>query len=85
MPETSGRPPIDQVLPGQQLHPLDERWTPLQTFALIKCLDEDGDVTWAFRTSEPFNLEELLGALVIQVETLKRRLAVHWDDGDSTS
>jgi hypothetical protein len=78
------RVPVDQVLPGHKLSPLDERWTPLQTFALVKCLDEDGEVAWAFRTSEPFNLEELLGALVVQVETLKRRLVRHWEDEDPT-
>jgi hypothetical protein len=38
--------PLEVVLPGQHFHPLDEGWTPLATFALIKCLDEDGDVAW---------------------------------------
>lgn len=76
------RRPIELVLPGQQLHPLGEGWTPLQTFALVKCLDEEGDVAWVFRTSEPFNLEELLGALTVQVEVLRRRLVRHWDVDD---
>lgn len=76
------RLPIEQVLPGHRLQPLDEGWTPLASFNLMKCLDEDGDVVWAFRTSEPFNLEELLGALVVQTETLKRKLVRHWDDHD---
>ncbi|MDP9418166.1 MAG: hypothetical protein M3P48_10140 [Actinomycetota bacterium] len=74
------RLPIESVLPGQRLHPLDEGWTALQTFALVKCLDDDGDVAWVFRTSEPFNLEELLGALTVQVEILKRALVRHWDE-----
>jgi len=76
------RLPIEQVLPGHRLHPMDEAWTPLASFNLIKCLDEDGDVTWSFRTSEPFNLEELLGALVVQTETLKRKLVRQWEDDD---
>ena len=64
------------------MHPLPEGWTPLASFVLVKCLDEDGDVAWSFRTSEPFNLEELLGALVVQAETLKRKLARQWEEGD---
>ena len=55
---------------------------PRQAFVLVKALDEDGEVAWAFRSSEPFNLEELLGALTLQVETLKRKLVRDWEDGD---
>jgi hypothetical protein len=73
---------IEEVLPGFTLHPLDDGWTPLQAFALIKSLDETGETAWSFRTSEPFNLEELLGALTVQVEILRHRLVRHWDDDD---
>jgi len=44
------RLPIDQVLPGFEIHPLDEGWTPLAAFVLVKSLDEDGDTAWSFRT-----------------------------------
>jgi hypothetical protein len=81
MPDDA-RSPIAHVLPDFQLHALDEGWTPLQAFVLVKALDSDGEVSWAFRTSEPFNLEELLGALTIQVETLKRKLVRQWEDED---
>ncbi|GAA4361680.1 hypothetical protein [Angustibacter luteus] len=77
---TEERQPIEQVLPGQTLHPLDEGEVPLFTFALIKCLDRDGDVTWSFRTSESANLEELLGAMTVQVDLLRRRLTAEWGD-----
>lgn len=60
------REPIERVLPGQKLHSLEPGWIPLATFALIKYLDEDGEVAWCFRTSESLNLEELLGALTSQ-------------------
>jgi hypothetical protein len=76
------RHPIEAVLPEFRLHPLSDGWMPLQDFVLVKALDEDGEVAWAFRTSEPFNLEELLGALTLQVETLKRKLVRDWEDGD---
>jgi hypothetical protein len=80
--EDDERLPIEEVLPGHRLHPMEDGWTPLASFNLIKCLDGDGDVVWAFRTSEPFNLEELLGALVVQAETLKRKLIQQWEDDD---
>lgn len=76
------RLPIEQVLSGHRLHPLDDGWTPLASFNLVKCLDGDGDVVWAFRTSEEFNLEELLGALVIQTELLKQKMLRAWDEDE---
>lgn len=74
------RVPLEQVLPGAGVHPLEAGWTPLQAFVLIKALDEDGDPTWAFRTTEPMNLEELLGALSVQEEVLRRRLVRLWEE-----
>ena len=41
---------------------------------------DEGATTWSFRTSESLNLEELLGALTVQVEILKGRLASEWDE-----
>jgi len=76
------RIPIEQVLPGFEVHPLDEGWTPLAAFVLVKSLDETGDAAWSFRTSEPLNLEELLGALTVQTEVLRRRLVRLWDNED---
>lgn len=77
------RKPINEVLPGFSLHPLSDGWTPLQAFVLIKSLDEAGEASWSFRTSEPFNLEELLGALTVQAEVLRNKLVAHWADDDS--
>ena len=79
------RLPIGQVLPDFKLHPLEPGWTPLQAFVLVKSLDEEGGTAWSFRTSEQFNLEELLGALVVQVETLKRKLTKSWENEDPDS
>lgn len=76
------RRPIGDVLPAFTLHPLDEGWTPLQAFVLIKSLDEAGESSWSFRTSEQLNLEELLGALIVQVEILKQELVDQWDDDE---
>jgi hypothetical protein len=79
------RQPIGQVLPDFKLHPLEPGWTPLQAFVLVKSLDDEGGTAWSFRTSEQFNLEELLGALVVQVETLKRKLTRSWENEDPDS
>ena len=76
------RRPIDEVLPGFKLHSLDDGWSPLQAFVLIKSFDEEGETVWAFRTSEEMNLEELLGALTVQAELLKRKLTHDWEDED---
>lgn len=69
------RIPIEDVLPGMGLHPLDDGGVPLSAFVLIKLLDADGDPQWSFRTTEPLNLEELLGALVVQVDLLKASIS----------
>ena len=49
----------------------------------MKALDEAGEASWSFRTSETFNLEELLGALTVQVEVLRNKLLHQWTDDDS--
>jgi hypothetical protein len=76
------RRPIEEVLPGQAIHPLPEGWTPMEAFVLIKCMDGGGDSAWNFRTTNPLNLEEWLGALTVQVETIKRKLVSDWEDED---
>ena len=75
--------PIGDVLPGFALSQLADGWAPLQAFVLIKALDESGDISWAFRTSAQFNLEELLGVLTIQCDVLRNKLVRDWDDEDS--
>ncbi|HKY15632.1 MAG TPA: hypothetical protein VJM33_11970 [Microthrixaceae bacterium] len=79
------RIPIEQVLPGFEIHSLDEGWTPLAAFVLVKALDENGDAAWSFRTSEQLNLEELLGALTVQTDVLRRKLERMWEDEDTDS
>lgn len=73
------RRPIHEVLPGFTLHELDDGWTPLQAFVLVKSLDDEGKSAWSFRTSEQMNMEELLGALTVQIDLLRSRLLDEWD------
>lgn len=76
---TEERIPVDQVLPGVALHPLPEGWTPVEAFVLIKCLDDDGDSSWVYRTSARPNREELLGALVVHTDLLRKELLEEWE------
>ncbi|HZC99122.1 MAG TPA: hypothetical protein VFA46_02690 [Actinomycetes bacterium] len=69
-----GRKPIEQVLAGLQLHPLPEGWTPLEGIVLVKCLDQEGHPVWAFRTTGDLNDEELLGALTVRTDLLRKEL-----------
>jgi hypothetical protein len=60
--------------------PLGVEETPTFAFFLIKTRSADGDESWSFRTSSPPNLEELLGALQVQVDLLKSKLVAAWDE-----
>ena len=75
------RRPIEEVLPGMHLHPLEGGWRPVQAFVMIKCIDEDGDTTWAYRTTHSMNLEELLGVLTVHNDMLRKELLEVWEDG----
>jgi hypothetical protein len=76
------RVPISQVLPGLEIHPLGDGATPIEAFVLIKALDEDGAPTWAYRTTNRLNREELLGALIVQTDVLRKELRDEWDDAE---
>ncbi|WP_042434112.1 hypothetical protein [Streptacidiphilus anmyonensis] len=75
---------ISVGLPGAMIHPLPEDWEFLEAFVLIKARDEDGDLTWSFRTTRQIDPYELLGALTVQLEVLKRRLTAGWDVDDES-
>lgn len=71
--------PLSEALPGLRIHPFEDGAVPLGAYMLVKLLDGDGDPTWSFRTTERPNKEELLGALMVQVDLLRRSLADEWD------
>ena len=77
------RKPIAEVLKGLEIHPLEGGWTAIEALVLMKCLDEEGRVTWAYRTTHRLNREELLGALVVHTDVLRRELADEWLDDDN--
>lgn len=74
------RVPVAQVLPGLEVHELQDRETAIEAFLLIKTLDGEGHTSWAYRTTSRLNREELLGALSVQVAVLTKELRDEWDD-----
>ena len=78
----SGEPkkPIEEVLRGLTIGALPEGWTPIDVVCVVKCLDPDGQPGWAIRQTESVNDHELLGTLVLEIETLKRDLLDEWED-----
>ena len=77
------RVPVEQVLRGLELHPLDEGETAIEAFVLVKVLDADGHPNWSYRTTNHLNREELLGALQVQVDVLRKELRDEWDDDEN--
>lgn len=77
---TEARVPLEQALPGIQVHPLPDGWTPVEAFVLVKAIDETGVSTWSYRTSNPLNREELLGVLTVQRRILLDELAAEFGD-----
>jgi hypothetical protein len=78
MADDDERQPIADVLGPLRLHPLEPGWTALEAFVLIKCLDEHGETSWSYRTTHRLNREELLGALTVHVDLLRRELLDGW-------
>ncbi|MGN6090195.1 MAG: hypothetical protein ACTHMZ_07060 [Actinomycetes bacterium] len=73
---------IDRVMPGMGLHALPDGWTPLEALVLIKCLDDEGEPAWCFRTTHRPNRQELLGALIEHTDLLRARLVREWENED---
>ncbi|MCU1671263.1 MAG: hypothetical protein JWP40_4190 [Blastococcus sp.] len=46
----------------------------------MKCLDETGRPAWLYQTTAAPNREELLGALVVHTDLLRKELVSEWDD-----
>ena len=61
------------------IHPFENGEVPLSAFVLAKVLDSEGSPGWSFRTTEAPNREELLGALMVQVDLLRKSLVNDWE------
>lgn len=71
--------PLAQALGGLEIHPLEPGWTVIEAFVLVKCLDDSGKATWAYRTTHVPNREELLGVLTVHTAPLRRELLNEWE------
>jgi hypothetical protein len=68
--------PIGRVLgDGFAVAPLPNGWTALEGVVLIKCLDADGSVSWAFRLTDGLNHEEMIGALTVQLDLMRNEVS----------
>jgi hypothetical protein len=85
MSKEAKRIPIGKALPGMRIHPLPVGWEPMSAFVLIKTRDENGRDAWSYRTTEAPNREELLGALIVQADLLRKELTDEWDEEDEES
>jgi hypothetical protein len=66
--------PVGEVLGSEfRLLRLPRGWTALEGIVLAKCLDEEGNSTWAFRETEAIHDEEIIGPLTVQLELWKAR------------
>lgn len=65
---------IGEALAGLKVVPLPEGWTGLAAIVLVKCLDDEGHSSWSFRVTDGLNEEELLGALTVRTDMLRRDL-----------
>jgi hypothetical protein len=72
--------PIGEVLRGLVIDPVPEGWTVVDALVVAKCLNDEGEPIWSLRFTDGLNSEELLGALQIQVELLKRGILEDWTD-----
>jgi hypothetical protein len=84
VPSSEARQPIAQVLSGLEIHPLEAGWTPIEALVVVKCLNENGEPTWSYRTTNKLNREELLGVLTIHADLIRRELLAEWEEDDES-
>lgn len=46
-------------------HPLPEKWTPLDAVCVVKCLDDNGDLSFVIRSTKTLSDWECFGLLEI--------------------
>jgi hypothetical protein len=75
--------PIGRVLgDGFGIAPLPPGWTALEGVVLVKCLDVDGQPSWAFRHTGGLNHEETIGALTVQLDLMRDEITDLFKPGD---
>ena len=78
-PDKLEQRPIGEVFPGVRLAKLPEGCVAETVFVFSKARFDDGTSTWFWLSPGITNQEELLGALIMQVETLKAQMLEYWE------
>ena len=52
---------------------------PVEAVMLLKTVNEDENETWAFRRTEGLSIEELIGALAVQLDRARRLAQSDWE------
>ena len=73
--------PLSEVFPDVQMAPLPDGCVTETVFVFSKARFDDGTTAWYWRSpgAGVTNQEELLGALIMQVEVLKAELLDSWE------
>lgn len=71
--------PIGEVFPDVSLARMPDGCVAETVFVLAKMRFDDGTTAWSWRSPGITNQEELLGALIMQVEVLKTELLESWE------
>lgn len=71
--------PIGEVFPGVTFARLPDGCVTETMFVFAKVRYEDGTAAWIWKSPGITNQEELLGALIMQVETLKAEMLDYWE------
>lgn len=64
------------------LEPMPEGWTPLEAFAVIKCLDEDGEVALLTRSTEGIRSWDAVGMLTAALDIQRDMLRCGFIEDD---
>jgi len=65
----------------QTSDPLPERWTPLEAVAVLKCLDEEGNVVFCVRSTETLTDMECFALLSITAQNQAQSIIDGFEDG----
>jgi hypothetical protein len=75
--------PIGDVLSGIEIQPLPDGWVALGFHAMLKCLDEDGNVNWISRFTTDGHVIESLGAMRAAVVMLEAQVQDIYEPDDA--
>jgi len=65
----------------QTSDPLPERWTPFEAVAVLKCLDEEGNVVFCVRSTETLTDMECFALLSITAQNQAQSIIDGFEDG----